>query len=209
MADNRQKIRWAAQDRGIEALYHFTWGENLPSILEHGFLSREDLVEAELRHWYTDDARWDETAHAISFSIDSLNFSMFDAKRSDLRRGWIYLSVSREVLWTHSCRFCRVNASSREMRNNHKFLGGLWGFNTMFEDELEGFKEPQWRRVKNEIPDNLPTWNDAEVQILDQVNRSLIQRVYVGSERAKKDAETLIAKLNLSCAVEIDDYLAR
>ena len=209
MANNRRKIQTAVQDRGIGALYHFTWGENLPSILEHGFLSREDLIEAKITHWYTDDARWDNTAHAISFSIDSLNFSMFDAKRRDLRHGWIYLSVSREVLWTHSCRFCHVNASSREMRDKKTFLGGPWGFERMFQDEQIGFKEPHWRRVEYEIPDNLPTWNDAEVQVLEQVDRSLIQGVYVGSERAKESAEAMISKLDLSCEVSLSDFLAR
>ena len=207
-----QNIRWAAEDRGVGALYHFTWGENLPSILTNGLLSREDLAHMDIRYWITDDARWDDTPRAISLSIDSINYSMFDAKRNDLRRGWVILRVEREVLWTHSCRFCRRNASSSDIRNNRRFLGGPWGFDTMFKDEvvyISKTKGYRYRRVHYEIPKNLPTWNDAEVQVLEPIDRGLITDVIVGDDREKAWVEALGQQIGLNCVAVIDEFLAR
>ncbi|MBP7001309.1 DarT ssDNA thymidine ADP-ribosyltransferase family protein [Amaricoccus sp.] len=211
MAHFRQKIRRAAEGRGILALYHFTRRENLLSILSNGLLSREDLADTNLQYTYTDDARWDDTPRAISFSIDSINSSMFDAKRKVDHRGWIILRVEREVLWTHSCRFCRQNASTSAVRNARGFLGGPWGFNSMFEDEDVYIPEERGyrsRRDHYQIPDNRPTWNDAEVQVLDPVDQKLITAIFVGNESMKAWAEDLAQQLGLDCEVIVDDYLA-
>lgn len=208
----RQSIRRAVEARGIGAIYHFTWGENLPSILANGILSREDLATTDVHHWVTDAVRWDNTPQAISLSIDSINYSMLDAKRKGLRRGWIILQVEREVLWTHSCRFCRRNASSSAIRNARGFLGGPWGFDQMFADEEVYVAEEKGycaRRDYYEIPNNLPTWNDAEVQVLDPVDRGLIAAVLVGDERTKAWAENLTQRFGLDCVVVIEDHLAR
>lgn len=211
MANFRHKIRRAAENRGVGALYHFTLKDNLPSIMENGLLSSKDLADTDIDYWATDDARWDDTPQAISFSIDSINNAMFDAKRNDRRRHWVILEVERKVLWTHSCRFCSRNASSSAMRNFSSFLGGPRGFDSMFEDQ-EVFviteKGYRFRRDYYQIPKNLPTWNDAEVQVLQPVHQGLITEVLVGDKKLKAWAAGLTQQFGVDCEVVIDDGLA-
>lgn len=134
MNDNARKIRRAAQDRGITALYHFTPWPNLTSILTKGLMHRADLDERGIFYWYTDNWRADGRPDALSLSIQDINHWMFASKVRNSRCRWAIIKIDPSVLWTHRCRFCWTDAASGPVINHRGFVGGPWGFDRMFED---------------------------------------------------------------------------
>lgn len=179
---NSTKIRNAARRRGITSLYHFTPSANLESILVHGLVSRRVLDEHQVAYTYTDGWRNDGQPDAVSLSIHDINRSMLSQKLRNSRCTWVILEVDASVLWTHPCRFCWVNAASSEIVNHSGFIGGPWAFEKMFADcVVSGVDERSSRGVYN-TRENLPTMNDAEVQVLAPIAPELIRDVTVAQD---------------------------
>ena len=81
------------------------------------------------------------------------------------------------MLWTHRCRFFWVNAASSKIVNHSGFIGGPWAFEKMFDDCAVSVVDQRSFRGVNQMPDNVPTMNDAEVQVLDPIAPELIRNV--------------------------------
>lgn len=187
---NSAKIRSEAQRRGITSLYHFTPFPNLESILVNGLISTRILDQHQVAYFYTDDWRNDGQPDAVSYSIHNINRSMFSKKLRTSSCTWAILEVDASILWTHSCRFCWVNASSAEVVNHSGFIGGLWAFKEMFADRtISAFDKRSFREVYNR-PNNTPTMNDAEIQVLEPVGPELIRDVTLARESHRAAAES-------------------
>jgi hypothetical protein len=166
--DNSAKIRANASERGIQHLLHFTPTENLASIAAYGLHSRRTLQDFAYRP--SAEGRLDGRSDAISVSVTRLNTWMFASKRKSSRVcDWTVLMLSPSILWSHSCRFCWTNAANNEIAQKG-FLGGPWAFDEMF------------RRSTPEsysLPEAYPTHRDAEVQVLEPIEPTLIIGVVV------------------------------
>lgn len=161
LPDYRREIQAIAQSRGVEQLLHFTLLENLPSIVEHGLLSRSELVRRHLGGYAVDELRLDGQLEGLSLSVERPNWPML-ASMAARSRGWqwVCLGLGADLLWTHACRFCWRNASSAAMRGHRGWCGGPWAFDRMFvgsEEERAGLAASE------------PTFPDAEVQVLEPV----------------------------------------
>lgn len=161
LPDYRREIQAIARARGVEQLLHFTLLENLPSIVEHGLLSRSELARRQLDAYAVDGLRLDGRLEGLSLSIERLNRPML-ASMTARSQGWqwVCLGLSADVLWTHACRFCWRNASSATMRGHRRWCGGPWAFDRMF----DGSEEERTGLAVSE-----PTFPDAEVQVLEPI----------------------------------------
>lgn len=181
-------IRSLARQRGITDLYHFTPLGNLQSILINGLLSRETLDERGMPYIYTDDWRNDGKLNAISLSIHGINETMFSQKTRNSNVKWAILEIEASVLWTHRCRFCWVNAASSEIVNHSGYIGGPWAFEQMFAPRPMSAIDNRSAREVFRTPLNMPTMNDAEVQVCVAIEPQLIRDVTVANESGRSAA---------------------
>ena len=203
MTSTAQRIKNAVRARGITALYHFTPASNLESILENGLHSRETLDQNNAPYTYTDEWRRDGNLDAVSVSIHGINQDMFQAKLANSRCRWMILEIEPSILWTHYCYFCWVNAASNEILKHRGRRDGFWGFNEMFEDVDMGHNDPRSRRGTLQIPLNMPTWADAEVQVFDPIAPELIRDVTSAHECDRKPAEAAMARAGREIPIAI------
>ncbi len=197
------KLRKAARARGITALYHFTPLANLASILTHGLLSRQDLDDAGLGYTYTDALRLDGQVNGLSLSIHDINRDMFAQKQRQSRAAWVILELHPDPLWTHPCRFCRVNAAASEITRHRGYLGGPWAFDQMFADQPMGPRDSRWWRDVFDTPDNMPTMNDAEVQVLAPIAPDLIRDVTVANARVKSRVAAIMTQAKMQRPIAV------
>lgn len=158
------------------------------------------LEEHGINYFPTDTMRLDDRLDGISLSIESINESMYQAKKREYRIGWGVLQIEPSILWTHECRFCWVNAASNEIRKKTGFIGGPWAFERMFEDYNMGGKSVRAARSRANY---MPTNNDAEVQVLEPIHPSLIRGVIVQTEIMRSQLVEFIEKEGLTVPVEV------
>ncbi len=149
-------------------------------IVKHGLLSRARLkVLDQVNALPTSKERLDQEKHAISVSISAINAEMFWAKdRSCGHPPWVVLLLDPSILWTQDCCFSWRNAASNEVREHSGFLGGPYGFRKIFEDVSYKWP-PESHRTEVGIPDNLPTFSDAEVQVFNFIHPGRIIGAWV------------------------------
>lgn len=186
---NSARIRSAALRRGVTSLYHFSPFANLESILANGLVSRRILEDHRAAYVYTDDWRNDGQPDAVSFSIHDINRSMFSQKLRLSSCAWAIFEVDASVLWTHPCRFCWVNAASSTIVNHRGRIDGPWAFEEMFADRAVSASDARSSRDVFDTPENMPTRNDAEVQVLAPIAPEAIRDVSVASESCRAAAE--------------------
>ena len=204
---NRDKIKREVLARGIKCLVHFTPAINAKSILSHGLAARPLLDENNISYLSTDELRGDKKLDAVSLSIGLVNYAMLEAKQKNYRGQWVIFALHPSILWTHSCRFCWTNAASREVRDNHGYLGGPWGFRRMFETKPVSAIDPRCRREVYGYSDGTPTDNAAEVQVFDPIDSDLIISIGVRTKREKTKLEALMIDINRVREVELVDHI--
>lgn len=193
----------------MRELFHFTPAVNVESILLNGLASRFVLQEHSIPFLATDRMRLDECLDGVSLSIHSINQSMFSTKKREYVGEWVILGFDANILWTHPCRFCWVNAASREMRNHSGFIGGPWAFEKMFEDRAVSLTDGRSLRSVRTREDFEPTDNDAEVQVLSPISPSLLLGAIVRNDEIKNALEGLMKECDSVRPVIIDDELFR
>ena len=198
--DSRRRIQMIAQARGIEQLLHFTLLENLPSIVEHGLLSRSEIGRRDIDAYAVDECRLDDRLDGLSLSIERPNWRMLKsmATRSQGSQ-WVCLGLSADLLWTHACRFCWRNASSNTMRQHRGWCGGPWAFEQMFDGSIG-------ERIG--LDPREPTFQDAEVQVLEPIAPTYIFGAVVSTPAAAARVETIFrAAPGAARVVEVDPTL--
>lgn len=205
----QREIRELALERGVRELFHFTPAENVESILLNGLASRAYLQEHSIPFRATDRMRLDECLDGVSLSIHSINQSMFSAKKREYVGEWVILAFDASILWTQPCRFCWVNAASREIRNHSGFIGGPWAFEKMFEDRSVSLTDGRSLRSIWLREDFEPTNNDAEVQVLSPISPSLLLGAIVRSHEIKNALEGLMKECDSVRPVIVNDELFR
>lgn len=186
MDRNARKIRDAVARRGITSLYHFSPFQNAAGILNDGLRTRKDLIDSDADLCATDRMRLDGDGICLTIQQPQmvlLGKHMREAPQASL----IIYDINPSVLWTHSCKFCWTNASSRKIQDHTGFLGGPWGFERMFDDCVVSPADPRMTREAFGRADNMPTRHDAEVKVMNTIAPSLIRQLYV-ARQAEKDA---------------------
>lgn len=178
------RIRQEAQSRAVPYLLHFTQAQNLRSIIDRGVLSRSALeTDEEIFASASSHYRLDGHDNAVSVSIAAINARMFRAKMRDVGNAyWVVLLLEPSILWTHWCRFLRRSGGSNLMKNHRGRLDGPWGFEQLFADPAgerpRSFSGTDYR-TETQIPTFLPTYPDAEVQVLQPIAPDLICGAWV------------------------------
>jgi hypothetical protein len=169
--------------------------ENLPSIVEHGLLSRKDLIELEIDAWASDGTRLDETDGAISVSISSYYFKMISGKiaRSGNAK-WICLLLDPNILWALECHFYAISAASRWAHTSYN--GSTSAFLRMFEDRdpFQINAGDPWRE-RMRIPDNFTSLPEMEVQVLEPIPPEAIIGAWVDNEGLAHSAQAELNRL--------------
>lgn len=112
---NVSRLKQIAERRGIKYFVHFTRVENLPSILEHGLLTRHELAENNYDFLYSDEARYDGIMNSISLSVTFPNYKMLYSKKcGNAEAKWCVLILKAEEVLNLPCIFNKMNAASSE-----------------------------------------------------------------------------------------------
>jgi hypothetical protein len=197
------EIRQEVYERGIEGLFHFTPICNAGSILLHGLAARTVLEERGIHFQPSDNFRLDGRPDALSLSIHSLNWRMFEAKQQTTRSEWVIFKLDPSVLWTHSCLFSWQNAASSDIRRHTGRRDGPWAFRKMFDDRPVSSIDRSSFRAAHRRGDHQPTLNDAEVQVLDPIDPDYILSVVVRTEWAGSQVEQLMKQIDCESEVLI------
>lgn len=167
------RIRTFVHSRKITKLIHFTPGSNLPSIIEHGFLSRTALDGLGVPFEFTDNKRLDGYLDGISVSIENKNDRMFYVKKLEKRRDWCIFELYPSILWERDCAFFSGNAaSSYRVHNMEDERRKVEALESMFEGNE---RSPL-------CPYNCPDDVQAEVIVFDGVPRTYIKTISTNFE---------------------------
>lgn len=174
--------------RCIKNVIHFTRLSNLRSILQHGLLSRFDLLQADVLQKSTasDVNRLDENDHAISVSVSCFYPDMFNAKRH--RSGnapWVVLGLNPSLLWELNCHFFAHSVVSRETKYERGISRRDSGF--AFESLFQAPSNKPTYRGTAGLPLSFPTHPDSEVQVFDPIRPQYLQRAWVETTQDKEE----------------------
>ena len=187
-------IRAVAARRGITRLCHFTPSRNLGHIAEdpRGILATEHLAEDEKAVFNpTDIERLDGHRGHVCCSIQYPNAWYFRTARRHERlfRDWVVLLIDARYLWHAGTRFCPRNAAAEHGR----LVGeGPEAFESLFDDAVQGIRV--YRRGPAH-PTFLPTDEQAEVLVPDQIQRRDVIGVAVCDEAQARREESRLALL--------------
>lgn len=191
MRDDRKTIETAVTRRGITRLCHFSPSRNLAHMLHdpRGLLASGHL-RADERVVFnpTDDARIDGYLDYVCCSIQYPNAWYFRRARENepLFRDWVVLLLHPRHLWAHGTKFCPRNAAA----GGGAFVReGAAGFQALFDQTVQG-RDTYTRGPRH--PDFLPTDQQAEVLVLDSVERNDLIGIAVRDEaQARREAAAL------------------
>lgn len=178
----QDEIRKHVEKLGITSLYHFTRIENIPSIMEYGILSLEEIRKRNIPAVTNDGRRFDGRLEGVSVSVSFPNYKMFIKYRRDLPEvKWVVLEIDPRVLWEKDCAFFKHNAADGRVNDIPlPFLKGLAAFRRMFSEErVHVASEPDDIRA---ICD--PVDVQAEVMVFDVIEPGMIKRAYFNDKAA-------------------------
>ena len=187
MLKEKELIRNELKRRKIEYLVHFSHEENIPSILEHGILSRNMLRINSIEFKCTDDSRADNELDYISTSVTSPNFPMLENKMNELKMIPVVFFIDANILCDPKIDsvFYVTNAANGFMNNESG--RDCKSFNNMFKDSLivkTNEEERTWNRFgKN---DNETTDSQAEVMIKDNIPLKYIKKAFFRRNKSWK-----------------------
>lgn len=194
-------IRKIVEDRDITHLLHMTFEENLPSILTHGLLPRDQLeLRDDIMARISDFAREEGHEDAICLTVTRYQAPMFNRMKWDNPdTGWIFLVVDPDVLWLNDCLFCDRNASSNWIKRSPRNLATAFAFERMFEDfsvpkTVDGVWQNVSFREKERIPVSVPTDSQAEVMVKGDIAIDHIKQIWVETTEQSKRIQATIEK---------------
>lgn len=178
----QDEIRKHVEKLGITSLYHFTRIENIPSIMEHGVLSLEEIGKRKISAVTNDERRFDGRVEGISVSVSFPNYKMFAKYRYDLPEvKWTVLEIDPRVLWEKDCAFFKHNAADGRVNDIPlHFLKGLAAFRRIFSGEQVHLASESGdiRAIFD------PVDVQAEVMVFDVIEPGMIKKAYFNDKAA-------------------------
>lgn len=173
-------IRQVVHERQIEYLLHFTRLEYLPTILEYGIRTTEEVREAGAEIPRPLNGRED----TVSASISSYYPKFFWSRREDAgNEPFVILLLYPDLLWEEYCEFYRRSAArSSTVYEVGKRFGGF-ALERLFDDlSPSGDGIGTGFRAKHCLPACVPTFADAEVQFVRPIDPRYIQGAWVETD---------------------------
>ena len=147
---------WVAK-RQIERLMHFTRLANVPSICEHGILSRQVLERLQIPARINDAERLDGRLDCVSLSVSFPNIHLLRRWLSMRQESWAVIELKTDILWEKRVFHFPSNAAStaaRYWQHRHSKKTDVERLEAMFAG-LPSRDEPS---------DGLPTYVPADLQ---------------------------------------------
>lgn len=171
---NKFMIKKIIEEKKINSLIHFTHIDNLENIINYGILSRESMKYKNVDFYYTDEMRLDDYLDAISLSITYPNGKMLYKKRVDDGNNFIIIKLSPAILYNLDCAFCGSNAAANAVkaiplnqRVTYKALENMFSLNPSGSGCTRAIG----------LPDNMPTDEQAEVLVFDDISAHYIEEI--------------------------------
>jgi hypothetical protein len=184
-----------AVSRGIRNVVHFTRLTNLSSILQHGIVPRQTLVNTQMAFDHNDAWRHDGYLQASCFTIGWPNYKMFFPLRCenpDVK--WAVIECSPSVLWEKQCIFSPENAASHTARSvGEAQRVDVTGITAMF---AEVVGKPT--RAEIGLADFHPTNPQAEVLVCDVVEPRYFLRIHIQDGDARREFSSAYAHVEFT-----------
>lgn len=179
--------------RSIERVFHFTSLRNLPSLMQNGFLGREEMSSRGIEYQITDGQRNEPLPDAICFSLSRPNQYMM-LNKIKLGQDLILISIKHPIQLFFNKKFlCSPgNFGRRDIKDYfinwpEKFVGGQGLVNMFLNPEL---------RERYSLDENEPTDARSEIMMFDPIPWQNIEAIYApaGREYASQDQIRLLTK---------------
>ena len=176
----RQKIyNYFTKERGVEYFVHFTPEENIPSILQHGIIPREDLSAHRIDARCPDQSRSDNHLDYSSFSVSFPNYRVMYSKRDDMK--FVILCIDPRIILDFpisDISYLPTNAANQSLPKEIEDYIGFSAAEGIFSETAYNHKTgASCQRSELNIPVEFSTDPQAEVFIRATVEPSYIQKI--------------------------------
>lgn len=176
----RQKIyNYFTKVRGVECFVHFTPEENIPSILQHGIIPREDLSAHRIDARCPDQSRSDNHLDYSSFSVSFPNYRVMYSKRHDMK--FVVLCIDPRIILDFpisNISYLPTNAANQSLPKEIEEYIGFSAAEGIFSETAYNHKTgASCQRSELNIPVEFSTDPQAEVFIRATVEPSYIQKI--------------------------------
>ena len=176
----RQKIyNYFTKERGVEYFVHFTPEENIPSILQHGIIPREDLSAHRIDARCPDQSRSDNHLDYSSFSVSFPNYRVMYSKRHDMK--FVVLCIDPRIILDFpisNISYLPTNAANQSLPKEIEEYIGFSVAEGIFSETAYNHKTgASCQRSELNIPVEFSTDPQAEVFIRATVEPSYIQKI--------------------------------
>lgn len=195
-------LKTEINQRGIESLVHFTNADNIPSIIQHGILSKNELDNHGISYQHNDYMRLDNNLDAISLSVTFPNYRMFFPLRKATGSNWVVLLICPEIILSADCLFYSTNAANREMHSiDQNECKTLKAFKSMFYDRDI--------RKKVNMDDNETTDPQAEIQVMGRIPVNMIKTAVFEDEVVLDQYREYLSQAHIESTVNKEYYRPR
>lgn len=199
----RQKIyNYFTKERGVEYFVHFTPEENIPSILQHGIIPREDLSAHRIDAVCPDLSRSDNHLDYSSFSVSFPNYRVMYSKRHDMK--FVILCIDPRIILDFpisDISYLPTNAANQSLPKEIEEYIGFSSAEGIFSETAYNYKaETQCQRSELNIPDEYTTDPQAEVFVHATVEPKYIREIIC------KDNSQGLQILDVLCEHGLEEY---
>ena len=199
----RQKIyNYFTKKRGVEYFVHFTPEENIPSILQHGIIPREDLSSHRIDAVCPDRSRSDNHLDYSSFSVSFPNYRVMYSKRHDMK--FVILCIDPRIILDFpisEISYLPTNAANQSLPKEIEEYTGFSSVEGIFSETAYNYKtETQCQRSELNIPPEYTTDPQAEVFVHATVEPKYIRKIIC------KDNSQRLQILDVLCEHRQEEY---
>lgn len=188
MSDRAGALAQQLAQRGITRLVHFTRLENLPSILRHGLLPRQDLDRRRLPYHYNDAVRLDGRLDTLCTTVSFPNYRMFYTLRQKQHAHWIVLQLDARLLLDKPALFLPGNAACWH------YQAALQAGDCSEPAHFAQLFADQGRpALRSTLPDCYPTDPQAEVLIESAIEPEYILELHVNDPASHRLLQGMLA----------------